>query len=147
MDLGWLLPLISDRCGLGPGSAVGEKDKKRGQMGKISSSKASQAVFWRGGGNYNFFLLFPTMRSLVPGWDRCGSQTLSVLKDMRQHPILKAQTKKVPVQRKNKRLKFNGNKPSLNRLHNTNKWFLSCVAGLIYALEFQLILFGLGYPI
>ena len=51
MDLRWLVPLISDRCGLGPGSTVGEKGKKRGQMGKISASKASQVVSW-GGGNY-----------------------------------------------------------------------------------------------
>ena len=36
-------------CNLGPGSAVGEKGKKRGQIGKISASEASQVVSWGGG--------------------------------------------------------------------------------------------------
>jgi len=56
---------------LGPGSVVGGKGQKRGQMGKIS---ASQAVAWGGGKDYllarfahRFFFLFPAMRSLVPG--------------------------------------------------------------------------------
>ena len=33
---------------LGPGSAVGEKGKKRGQIGKIWASEASQVVSWGG---------------------------------------------------------------------------------------------------
>ena len=59
----------------GPGSAVGEKGKKRGQIGKISAKEASRVVTWgRGKGSAalfppqttsrlaplaNFFLLFP----------------------------------------------------------------------------------------
>ena len=31
-----------------PGSAVGEKGKKRGQIGKISASEASRAEAWGG---------------------------------------------------------------------------------------------------
>ena len=42
-----LLHLLITR--LGPGSAVGGKGKKRGQIGKISASEASPAVA-RGGG-------------------------------------------------------------------------------------------------
>ena len=34
---------------LGPGSAVGEKGRKRGQIGKISASERSQVVSWGGG--------------------------------------------------------------------------------------------------
>ena len=41
------LPAI--QSSLGPGLAVGEKGKKRGQIGKISASEASWAVFWGGG--------------------------------------------------------------------------------------------------
>ena len=37
---------------LGPGSAFGEKGKKRGQIGKISASEASGAQFF-------FFFFFP----------------------------------------------------------------------------------------
>ena len=33
----------------GPGSAVGEKGKKRGQIGKISAKEASRGVTWGGG--------------------------------------------------------------------------------------------------
>ena len=50
---------------LGPGSALGEKGKKRGQIGKISASEISCArfFFFR---QRRLFPLFPTMRSLVP---------------------------------------------------------------------------------
>ena len=41
------LPTI--QSSLGPGLAVGKKVKKRVQMGKISASEASGAVFWGGG--------------------------------------------------------------------------------------------------
>ena len=41
--------LISDSVpSLGPGSAVGEKGKKRGQIGEISASEASPAMAWGG---------------------------------------------------------------------------------------------------
>ena len=36
-------------CNLGPDSAVGEKGKKRAQIGKISASEGSQVVSWGGG--------------------------------------------------------------------------------------------------
>ena len=52
-----LLTLASSNCNasLGPGSAVREKGKKRGQIGKISASEASPAVSWGGGkGRHSF---------------------------------------------------------------------------------------------
>ena len=51
---------------LGPGSALGEKGKKRGQIGKTSASEASQTRFFFFA-KTDFFPLFPTMRSLIPG--------------------------------------------------------------------------------
>ena len=51
---------------LGPGSALGEKGKKRGQIGKISASEASRARFFFSP-KPRFFPLFPTMKSLIPG--------------------------------------------------------------------------------
>ena len=45
---------------LGPGSALGEKGKKRGQMGKISASEISLARFFFFFANAVFFPLFPT---------------------------------------------------------------------------------------
>ena len=40
----------------GPGSAVGEKGKKRGQIGKISAKEASRGVTWgRGKGGATLF--------------------------------------------------------------------------------------------
>ena len=63
------------KSSLGPGSAAEEKGKNRVQIGKISAREASQAVsppifffahfFFP---QRQFFLLFPTMRSLVPGY-------------------------------------------------------------------------------
>ena len=46
-----LLKLASSNCNaiLGSGSALREKGKKRGQIGKISASEASPAVSWGGG--------------------------------------------------------------------------------------------------
>ena len=52
---------------LGPGSAFGEKGKKRGQIGKISASEASGAQFFFFFHQRRFFPPFPTIRSLVPG--------------------------------------------------------------------------------
>ena len=69
---------------LGPGFEVG-KSKKRGEIGKILASEASRALVWGGemGGatlslprlpladfvrTRRFSLLFPPMRSLVPGY-------------------------------------------------------------------------------
>ena len=52
---------------LGPGSAFGEKGKKRGQIGKISASEASGAQFFFFFHQRQFFPPFPTIRSLVPG--------------------------------------------------------------------------------
>ena len=49
---------------LEPGSAVGEKGKKRGQIGKSSRLASLDNFFFL---QRRFFLLFPTMRSLVPG--------------------------------------------------------------------------------
>ena len=65
---------------LGPGSAVGEKGNKRGQIGEILASEASPVVAWGGGKGgralrqpfpspeYLSTSLFPPMRSLVPGY-------------------------------------------------------------------------------
>ena len=65
---------------LGPGSAVGEKENKRGQIGEILASEASPVVAWGGGKggralrqpfpspDYLSTSLFPPMRSLVPGY-------------------------------------------------------------------------------
>ena len=50
---------------LGPGSALGKKAKKRGQIGKISASEVSRAIFFFR--QRRFFPLFPRMRILVPG--------------------------------------------------------------------------------
>ena len=47
---------------LGPGSAVGEKGRKRGQIGKISASERSQVVSWggaKGGGAWRQSLMPP----------------------------------------------------------------------------------------
>ena len=41
--------LYNENLSLGPGSVVGEKSKKRGQIGKISASEARRAVAWGGG--------------------------------------------------------------------------------------------------
>ena len=49
---------------LKPGSAVGEKGKKRGQIGKSFRLASLDNFFFL---QRRFFLLFPTMRSLVPG--------------------------------------------------------------------------------
>ena len=67
------------RLFLGPVSAVGEKGKKQGQIGKNRRAKRALAVAWRGGKGLSparttsllasltdFFLLFSSMRSLVP---------------------------------------------------------------------------------
>ena len=51
------------KSSLGPGSALGKNCKKRDQIGKISASEAIRAVSLA-----DFFLLFPTIRSLVPGY-------------------------------------------------------------------------------
>ena len=66
---------VTVRPGPGPGSAVGENGKKRGQIGKISAKEASRGVTWGGGKGgatlsppqtasqlaslADFFLLFP----------------------------------------------------------------------------------------
>ena len=52
---------------LGPGSALGEKGKRRGQIGKISASEVSRARFFFFFRQRRFFPLFPTMWILVPG--------------------------------------------------------------------------------
>ena len=60
------LCMILNACGsLGPGSAVGEKGKKRGQIGNISASEASPAVAW---GDYlsEPFLFFRLRRFFFP---------------------------------------------------------------------------------
>ena len=59
-----LLKLASNNCNasLGPGSAVREKGKKRGQIGKMLASEASPAVSWGGRkGRHSF--PFPDYRS------------------------------------------------------------------------------------
>ena len=55
---------------LGPGSALREKCEKRGQIGKISANEEIRVISLA---NFffakaDFFLLFPTMRSLVLGY-------------------------------------------------------------------------------
>ena len=93
-----LLKLASNNCNasLGPGSAVREKGKKRGQIGKMLASEASPAVSWGGRkGRHSFpfpdyrsaffsifffahvdFFLFPPMRSLVP--DYCYAHVIGL---------------------------------------------------------------------
>ena len=82
---------------LGPGSAVGEKGKKRGQIGEISASEASPAVAWGGrkgslrhpfpSPDYPsahfarwFFFLFPPMRSLVQGYSILSLGVMKMVK-------------------------------------------------------------------
>ena len=48
---------------LGPGSAVGEKGKKRGQIGNKSASEASPLVGWEGGGGYRRGIALQNKRS------------------------------------------------------------------------------------
>ena len=71
------LCMILNACGsLGPGSAVGEKGKKRGQIGQISASEASPAVAW---GDYLsepffFFFAYAAFFSFFP---QCGVWSLA----------------------------------------------------------------------
>ena len=53
-------------CNLGPGSAVGGKGKKRGQIGKISASEASQVVSWGGGREAEHGDSLWCRRSMIP---------------------------------------------------------------------------------
>ena len=83
---------------LGPGSAMRERGKKRGPIGKISASEASPAVSWGGEkaatlspsqttsrlgsladfffAHADFFFLFPPMRSLVSGY--CNAHVIGL---------------------------------------------------------------------
>ena len=96
--------LYNENLSLGPGSVVGEKGKKRGQIGKYRGAKlaewypgegkrappfpSSQATYRLAslhiflGGATPIFLLFRTMRSLVPGYE-----DLDIRKPLYSEPI------------------------------------------------------------
>ena len=78
-----LLKRASSNCNasLGPGSAVWEKSKKRGQTGKIS---VRSPIFFSP--TLIFFFLFPPMRSLVPGY--CNAHVIGLPHSLRIPPSL-----------------------------------------------------------
>ena len=62
---------------LGPGSAFGEKGKKRGQIGKISASEASGAQF--------FFFFFSTNADFFPLSPQYGAWSQASLQSNREN--------------------------------------------------------------
>ena len=82
---------LSWNSSLGTGSAVGEKGKKRGQIGKISAKEASRGVTWgRGKGGATLFPPQTTSRLADPLADKSNNEHLPSSRSYDNHSIVKS---------------------------------------------------------